>query len=145
MAVGNRPGVTKQKQWIRLANNIELLDTPGVLWPKLEDQEAALNLSYIGTIKDELIERTEVAYNLLKYLFENYRKNLCERYKVTEEELNDITSNSDEDAIYSIMQLIASKRGAIVSGGNIDEEKIAVIILNDFRSGKLRQNYFGKM
>ena len=123
-----------------MSNNIELLDTPGVLWPKLEDENTALNLSHIGTIKDELLERTEIAYNLLKYLLENYNQNLFERYKLTEEEMN----NEAEDLTYSVMQLIAKKRGAIVSGGNIDDEKVSNIILNDFREGKLRQNNIRK-
>ena len=74
MIVGNKPGVTKQKQWIRLSNNIELLDTPGVLWPKFESQEVALNLAFTGTIKDDILPKVEVAYRLLKYLLENYKK-----------------------------------------------------------------------
>lgn len=74
--VGNKPGVTRQKQWIRLKNNIELLDTPGVLWPKFESEEVALKLSYIGTIKDDILEKTEVAFYLLKFLLENYKENV---------------------------------------------------------------------
>lgn len=74
--VGNKPGVTKQKQWIRLKNNIELLDTPGVLWPKFESEEVALKLSYIGTIKDDILEKTEIAFYLLKFLLENYKENV---------------------------------------------------------------------
>ncbi len=137
--VGNRPGVTKQKQWIRINNEIELMDTPGVLWPKFESQEVALNLAYTGTIKDDILEITEIAYCLTKFLLENYRENLIERYSLDEETVNDILmQDQDENQnIYEIMQLIGKKRGAIISGGNIDDEKTSKIILEDFRSGKL--------
>ena len=74
--VGNKPGVTKAKQWIRINDNIELLDTPGILWPKFENQEIALNLSYVGTIKDDILDKVEIAYKLLEYLLENYRQNV---------------------------------------------------------------------
>ncbi len=135
--VGNRPGVTKQKQWVRIANNIELLDTPGVLWPKFEDEKVALNLSYTGSIKDEVLQTVEIAFNLLTYLYNNYKSNLIERYKLTEDDIEDIKSEDENEEIYSLMKLIGKKRGAIISGGNVDEEKTANIILNDFRSGKL--------
>lgn len=132
--VGNRPGVTKQKQWVRISNNIELLDTPGVLWPKFEDENVALNLSYTGSIKDEILQTEEIAFNLLIYLYNNYKSNLFERYKLTDEDIN---LEDENEKIYNIMNSIGRKRGAIVSGGNIDESKTAAIILNDFRSGKL--------
>lgn len=132
--VGNRPGVTKQKQWVRISSNIELLDTPGVLWPKFENEDIALKLAYTGTIKDELIDKANVAYNLLKYLEKNHKNELFARYKLTEEEINSIIS---EDKILEIMDIIARKRGALISGGDIDYEKVASIILNDFRNGKI--------
>ena len=138
--VGNRPGVTRQKQWIRLNGNIELLDTPGVLWPKFENEEIALNLAYTGTIKDDVIEVTEVGFNLLKLLVNNYLKELSERYKINIEEINNIIKNNEleeNEKILEIMHIIGRKRGAIVSGGNIDEEKTARIILDDFRNGKI--------
>ena len=135
--VGNRPGVTKQKQWVRIANNIELLDTPGVLWPKFEDETVALNLAYTGSIKDEVLETIEVAFKLLIYLYNNYKTNLLERYKITENELDQIDSEDENEKLYNLMKLIGKKRGAVVSGGEIDDEKTAKIILNDFRSGKL--------
>ena len=72
--VGNKPGVTKQKQWIRINDKIELLDTPGVLWPKFESQEVALNLAFTGTIKEDILQRTEIAYELIKFLLKNYKK-----------------------------------------------------------------------
>ena len=137
--VGNKPGVTKKKQWIRVSNNIELLDTPGVLWPKFESEEVALNLAYTGTIKDDVLEKTEVAFFLLKFLINNYRGLLSARYKISNEEI-EMLLNKDEDEnsnIYEVMKIIAKKRGAIVSGGNIDDEKVANILLEDYRSGKI--------
>lgn len=137
--VGNKPGVTKQKQWIHVNENIELMDTPGVLWPKFENEEIALKLAYTGTIKDAILAITEIAYNLTKFLLENYRKNLLERYSLDEQVVNEILEQDkmENENIYEIMQLIGKKRGAIISGGNIDDEKTSKIILDDFRSGKL--------
>ena len=135
MEVGNRPGVTRQKQWIRISKTQELLDTPGVLWPKFESDEIALNLAFTGTIKDDLIERTEVAFELLKILQRDYLERLKERYKISNEEYNELKDMPN--ATYELMQLIGRKRGALVSGGNTDDEKTARIILEDFRSCKL--------
>lgn len=129
--VGNKPGVTVQKQWIKLDKQIEMLDTPGVLWPKFQSEEIALNLAFTGTIKDDIIERTEVAYHLLKYLFINYKNNLVERYKLEN------IDNINEENIVELMDIIGKKRGAIVSGGKVDLEKVARIILDDFRTAKL--------
>ena len=137
--VGNRPGITKQKQWIRINNEIELMDTPGVLWPKFENEEVALNLAFTGTIKDDVLDITEIAYNLIKYLLTNYQSNLIERYSLNKELINEILSRDldENENIYEIMQVIGKKRGAIISGGNVDDEKTSRIILDDFRSGKL--------
>jgi ribosome biogenesis GTPase A len=137
--VGNKPGFTKQKQWIRVSNDIELLDTPGVLWPKFESEEVALNLSFTGTIKDEVLEKTEIAFYLVKWLLENEESRLLERYKLTKEDIEGIKENvqNPNEQIAEIINQIAKKRGAIVSGGNIDEEKVAGIIIDDFRSGKM--------
>lgn len=137
--VGNRPGVTKQKQWIRINEKIELLDTPGVLWPKFEKQEVALNLSFTGTIKEEIIDKLEVAYYLTKYLIENHEEKLCERYKISKEFIQQkLEQNQPENEnIYEIMLEIGKKRGCIISGGNVDEEKTARMILDEFKNGKL--------
>ena len=135
MEVGNRPGVTRQKQWIRIGKNQELLDTPGVLWPKFESEQVALNLAFTGTIKDDLIERVEVAYELLKVLYKDYKQDIVQRYKISEEEIKVVESSSNP--MYTLMQLIGQKRGALVSGGNTDDEKIARIIIDDFRNCKL--------
>ncbi len=129
--VGNKPGVTVQKQWIKLDKDIEMLDTPGVLWPKFESEEVGLNLAYTGTIKDDILEKTEIAYNLLKFLFINYKENLIQRYKL------DNTENITENDIAELMETIGQKRGALVSGGKVDLEKVSAIILDDFRTGKI--------
>ena len=137
--VGNKPGVTKQKQWIRINDKIELLDTPGVLWPKFQNEQVALNLAFTGTIKEDLLENTEVAYRLVKFLLENYRAKLCARYGLEENYIEN-TLNQDQPEnfnIYEIMLEIGKKRGCIISGGNIDEEKTAKIILDEFKNGKL--------
>ena len=137
--VGNKPGVTKQKQWIRINEDIELMDTPGVLWPKFQNDEVALNLAFTGTIKDDILEITEIAYCLTNFLLQNYKNNLLQRYCLDENIINDILAQEQEENqnIYEIMQLIGKRRGAIISGGNIDDEKTAKIILDDFRSGKI--------
>ena len=138
--VGNKPGVTKQKQWIRINEKIELLDTPGVLWPKFESEEVALHLAFTGTIKEDILQRTEIAYYLVKILIENYPKQLCERYKLTEEYIHEQLENEERpenENIYEIFLAIGKKRGCIISGGNIDEEKTARIILDEFKNGKI--------
>ena len=138
--VGNKPGVTKQKQWIRINEKIELLDTPGVLWPKFESEEVALHLAFTGTIKEDILQRTEIAYHLVKFLIESYPKQLCERYKLTEEYINEQMQNEERpenENIYEIFLAVGKKRGCIISGGNIDEEKTARILLDEFKNGKI--------
>lgn len=140
--VGNKPGITKQKQWIRINEKIELLDTPGVLWPKFESEDVALKLAFTGTIKETVLQKTEVAYQLVKFLLENYQERLENRYGLTNEYI-ETTLNQDQPEnfnIYEIMLEIGKKRGCIISGGNIDEEKTAKIILDEFKNGK-----FGKV
>lgn len=138
--VGNKPGVTKQKQWIRVNEKVELLDTPGVLWPKFGDEKVALNLAYTGTIKDDVLETIEVGFSLLKFLLKNNLNELIERYKLETEDVKQVLddSNLDEnEKALEILHKIGRKRGAVISGGDIDEEKTAKIILDDFRSGKI--------
>ena len=136
--VGNKPGVTKQKQWIRINEKIELLDTPGVLWPKFENEKVAMNLAITGTIKDDILELTEVAYTLTKFMLENYRNNLLQRYSLDEKQINEILNQeqAENENIYEIMQLIGKKRGAIL-GGRVYDERTSKLILDDFRSSKL--------
>jgi len=138
--VGNKPGVTRAKQWVKVDDRIELLDTPGVLWPKFESEKVALNLAYTGTIKDDILDKIEIAYRLLKYLLENYIENISNRYNIEIEKIKEILANggqAENENIYEIMHLIGKKRGAIISGGSVDDTKVANIILEDFRTGKL--------
>ena len=139
--VGNKPGVTITKQWIRLTNNIELLDTPGILWPKLSDKNSAQKLAYVGTIKDEIMDKVELTYELIKYMIENdYLWKLLGRYKIDDVKINNIlrSDNLEEnEKIVDIMKEIGKRRGAIISGGNVDLEKVANIVLEEFRSGKI--------
>ncbi len=137
--VGNKPGFTKQKQWIRVSNEIELLDTPGILWPKFESETVGLHLSVTGTIKDEILEKTQMAFYLVKWFIQNKEERLLERYKITKEELETITKTIENpnEQVAEIITRIAKKRGAILSGGYIDEERVAGIIIDDFRTGKM--------
>lgn len=125
---GDRPGVTRTKQWIRLANGLELLDTPGILPPKFEDQRVAVNLAYTGAIRDEIMEIELLAYSLLEYLRDNYRQNLCERYK-----LDDIDGLEGHE----ILELVGRKRGCVISGGEIDTERAANILVDELRGCKI--------
>lgn len=129
---GNRPGVTMTKQWIKLAGKYELLDTPGILWPKFEDADTAKKIAFTGGIKDEIMDIEELACFLIKYLRKNYLSSLCERYKIkeNEEELSSLTD-------FEFLELIGKKRGALVSGGEIDTFKAAGFLLDDFRAAKL--------
>ncbi len=138
--VGNKPGVTKQKQWIHVKENIALLDTPGILWPKLEPEQTALHLAYVGSIKEENLEKIEIAYHLLKYLLQEKRQNLVERYGIQKEEIENILQHSEKlenEKIMEILYRIGKKRGAIKAGGYVDEEKVASFLLEEFRNGKL--------
>ena len=126
---GNKPGVTKKNQWVRLDDTIQLLDTPGVLWPKLDNELYARHLAYIGTIKDEVIDIEELAVFLLDELVTNYKKMLYERYKIPEEFSYEMT--------YELLEEIGRKRGCLVRGGEVDYTKVANILFEEFRSGKI--------
>ena len=127
--VGNKPGVTKKNQWVRLSEKIQLLDTPGVLWPKFDDEKTARHLAYIGTIKDTIIDIEELALNLIEELLENYKENLYSRYK--------IANDFEYEMSYEVMDEIGRKRGCLVKGGEVDYTKVANIVLDEFRTGKL--------
>ena len=123
---GNKPGVTKGKQWIRLNKNIELLDTPGILWPKFEDQLVGLKLAVVGSIKDELLQWEELAMWRIAYLRKEYAGLLTERYQI-EEDGTDL----------EILERIAQSRGCRLKGNLPDYPKTAALIVEDFRSGRL--------
>ncbi len=123
---GNKPGVTKGKQWIRLNKNVELLDTPGILWPKFDDQRVGLYLALIGSIKDEILNIDELSLELIQILRENYPGILTGRYEVLEEQ---------EPA--GILKEIAQNRNCIKKGNELDYSKAAALVIEEFRSGKL--------
>ena len=123
---GNKPGVTKGKQWIRLNKNVELLDTPGILWPKFEDQTVGLKLALIGAIKDEILNIDELSLELIRVLREQYPGILKERYELDE--------NTTE---VEILKQIAEKRKCISRGEELDYSKAAALVIEEFRSGKL--------
>ena len=122
---GNKPGVTKGKQWIRLNKNVELLDTPGILWPRFENQEVGQRLAMIGSMNDEVLNLDELALDTIKFLLKEYPGNLKERYGIEE----------DAEAL-QVMEAIAARRGCVKQGGITDYEKTAGIVLDDFRSGR---------
>ena len=123
---GNKPGVTKGKQWIRLNKQVELLDTPGILWPKFEDQKVGLRLAFIGSIKDEILNTEELAAELIKFLNANYPGVLEEKYGV-----------EPSDDAYVMLAGIARSRNCLLKGSELDTEKAALLLLDDFRNGKL--------
>mgnify|MGYP000934173300 CR=1 FL=1 len=123
---GNKPGVTKGKQWIRLNKNVELLDTPGILWPRFEDQAVGLKLAFIGSIKDEILQTEELAAELVKFMNENYPGVLENKYNVEE----------DTDP-YGMLEKIAESRHCLVRGNELDTEKASVLLMDDFRNGRL--------
>ena len=123
---GNKPGVTKGKQWIRLGKGLELLDTPGILWPKFEDQEVGMRLAFIGSINDEILIEDELAMDLIKYLKDRYPLAVEKRFNIEENENPVVT-----------LELIAKARGCYKKGQEIDYTKAASILMDEFRAGKL--------
>ena len=124
--IGDRPGITKHQQWIKINKEFELLDTPGILWPKFENPDDGKRLAVIGTIKDNLIPTDDVAAFLLTYLYENYPNVLEERYGLDQ-----------VDDMWDAFVTVGKRRGALESGGHVNFDKVSQIILRDFRSGKL--------
>jgi ribosome biogenesis GTPase A len=123
---GNKPGVTKGKQWIKLNKNVELLDTPGILWPKFDDQIVGLRLALIGSMKDENVDRTEMAIELITFLQDRYPGLLKNRYDVDE----------SKDRV-AVLEEIAANRNCLAKGGSYDLEKASILLLDEFRSGKI--------
>ena len=124
---GDRPGVTRGKQWLRLQNGMQLLDTPGILWPKFEDPKAGLNLAFCGSIKDEILDVPTLAMELIGVLAEHYPQLLMDRYKLEE------TGGTPLET----MEMMAQKRGCILPGKRIDYERIGKLTLDEFRGGKI--------
>ncbi len=125
---GNRPGVTKCKQWIKLKGDIELLDTPGILWPKFEDKQVALNLAFTGAIRDEVLDTETLAFKLIEKIMKINSKLLEKRYEI---EIN------EEDTALEVMEKIGARRGCIIRGGETDYARVSSIILDEFRSGTI--------
>ena len=124
----DRPGVTRGKQWIAVDRQLELLDTPGILWPKFEDQSVGLNLAYTGAVRDGVMDLEELASHLMAYLGAHYPQTLEARYKITPEA---------EESGYDLLVRAGKKRGFLISGGEVDTERMAKILLDEFRGGKL--------
>ncbi|WP_196594297.1 ribosome biogenesis GTPase YlqF [Pectinatus sottacetonis] len=123
----NRPGVTRTKQWIRINKNIDLLDMPGLLWPKFDDPIVGLNLAFSGAVKDDIYDKEKVAMLLLDFLKEHYGPALLSRFNLT----------NLPDTCEELFHIIGQKRGCLIKGGNIDAEKVITVIFTDFRSGRL--------
>ena len=132
----DRPGVTRAKQWVPIGPSLELLDTPGILWPKFEDQSVGLNLAYTGAVKDEIMDLEELSSNLIAYLGQNYPEALEACYKLPgipqrEDGENDVAWG------YRLLEMAGRKRGFLISGGEVDTQRMARILLDEFRGGKL--------
>ncbi|NHN28404.1 ribosome biogenesis GTPase YlqF [Paenibacillus agricola] len=130
---GDKPGVTKGQQWIKVGSEMELLDTPGILWPKFEDQQVGMRLAATGAIKEELLHISDIALFLVRYLASHYGSSLQERYGI--EKLPE--DMKDTDAVIAIMEEIGRKRGALLSGGRVDLEKASLTIIREARAGKM--------
>ncbi len=126
----NRPGVTRQNQWVTVKNSIELLDTPGILWPKFDDERTGLRLAFTGAIRDEILDKEELAVSLCKNLYKLYPDKLLERYKITPEEADGLMP-------YELFELIGRKRGFLVAGGEINYSRCAAMLLEEFRAAKI--------
>ena len=124
----DRPGVTRTKQWVPVDKTLELLDTPGILWPKFEDSGVGVRLAFTGAIRDEVVDIEELAMRLMDYLGKNYPKAIEERYKLTV---------AEEDDGYALLEKAGRKRGFLISGGEVDTERMSRILLDEFRGGKL--------
>ena len=126
--VADKPGVTRSNSWFAVGNGIELLDTPGVLWPKFDDPKVGDKLAFIGSVKDEVLDSETLALKLITVLKNDYAERLTERFKIT-----DFSQKED----YEILEMIGRKRGFLISGGEIDTERASVILLDEYRAGKL--------
>ncbi len=128
---GNKPGVTKGKQWIRLNKELELLDTPGILWPKFESEEVGRKLAMIGSMNDEILQMTELAEALVTYLLSHYRRALLDRYQIEED--------GQSYTAQEVMEAVCENRKCYKKGQEPDYEKAAALVIDDFRSGRIGQ------
>lgn len=135
--VADKPGVTRHNQWFAIGNGIELLDTPGVLWPKFDDPKVGDKLAFIGSVKDEVTDSETMACRLLEVLKSDYIDLLCERYKLDREAVAPAQS-------YEVLELIARKRGMLLRGGEYDYERASIMLLDEYRAGKLGRISFEK-
>lgn len=133
-SVGNKPGVTKSLDWIRINDQLELLDTPGILWPKIDDEEVGYNLASLTAIKEEILPREEVVCYILKKLYNEYPNILRDRYSITE---------LDEDFI-DAFDTIGKKRGCLIKGGEVDYDKVCDVVMNDIKEGYIKNITFDK-
>lgn len=132
---GDRPGVTRGKQWVAIDSGLDLLDTPGILWPKFEDERTGLHLAYTGAVKDDIMDTETLACHLMEELAQNYPNALRQRYKMELPERDE--AESDLAYGYELLGLAARKRGFLISGGETDTERMGRILLDEFRAGKL--------
>jgi ribosome biogenesis GTPase A len=126
---GDRPGVTRAKQWIKISRELELLDTPGILWPKFEDEQVAYNLAFTGAIKDDILDVYELSLKLLERLQQDYFRNLKEKYKLEDAHR--------ELPVHDLFNQIGKKRGCIIAGGEVDIRRVSVMLLDDFRGARI--------
>lgn len=128
--VEDRPGVTRTNQWFTIGNGLELLDTPGVLWPKFDDAVVGEHLAYTGAVKDDVVDIEQLAGRLLEVLRDTYPKAIPERYKIDDAAISELKG-------YEILELVGKNRGMLISGGEINTERAAIAVLDEFRSAKL--------
>ena len=134
---GNKPGVTKGKQWISLSKNLQLLDTPGILWPKFEDKEVGINLALIGSMNDDNIDMAELACELIKHLEKYYPGAVKEKYNISDEQLTKYENEMYATALSAYLSSIAENRKLVMKGGVPDIDRASALILDDFRNGRL--------
>ena len=133
--VGNKPGVTKELSWIRISDSLELLDSPGILWPKFEDESVALNLASLTAIKEEILPIDRVVYYILETLYKYYPDKLLDRYGIDE---------VDEEIYIDLLETIGKKRGCLVRGGVVDYEKVYSVVMNDIKTGAITSITFDR-
>ncbi len=133
---GNKPGVTKSLSWIKINNNVDLLDSPGILWPKLENEEESYNLASFSAIKEEVLPKGKVACYILDTMYKKYKDNLKERYGIDEFDIDDVIPTYD---------IIGKKRGCLIRGGEVDYDKVSNLIINDLKEGRLGKVTFDEV